>query len=89
MTAFNQIFTKREELFSTFDLIKDTLFCTDKLTEKQAELENEIIIVAKLLEDLIRENMSRVQDQVEYSRKRQAGEECHDLRFLVVKMSRL
>ena len=72
MIAFNQIFTEREELFSTFDMIKDTLFCTDKLTAKQAELENEIIIVTKMLEDLIRENMSRVQDQDEYSRKRQA-----------------
>ena len=78
MVAFNQIFTKREELFSTFDLIKDTLFCTDMLTAKQAELENEILIVTKMLEDLIHENMSRVQDQVEYSRKRQALVDRHD-----------
>ncbi|MBR1383862.1 MAG: recombinase family protein [Ruminococcus sp.] len=78
MIAFNQIFTERDELFSTFDMIKDTLFCTEKLTAKQAELENEILIVTKLLEDLIRKNMSRVQDQDEYSRKRQALVDRHD-----------
>jgi hypothetical protein len=72
MIAFNQIFTERDELFSTFDMIKDTLFCTDKLTAKQTELGNEILIVTKMLEDLIQENMSRVQDQDEYSSKRQA-----------------
>lgn len=78
MIAFNQIFAEREELFSTFEMIKDTLFCTEKLTAKQSELEEEIMIVTKMLEELIRENMSRVQDQDEYNCKRQALVERHD-----------
>lgn len=78
MIAFNQIFAEREELFSTFEMIKDTLFCTEKLTAKQSELEEEIMIVTKMLEELIRENMSRVQDQDEYNCKRQVLVERHD-----------
>ncbi len=71
MTAFNQIFTERDELFDEFDRIGQRLFNTDKLTAQQKELQTEIVLITGMLEQLIAENARRVQDQTEYNEKRQ------------------
>ena len=78
LIAFNQIFTERDELFSTFDKIKDELFNTDILESKQKELETELSVINGMVEQMILENTRRVQDQDEYNRKRIALVERYD-----------
>lgn len=71
MAAFNQIFIERDELFDEFDKIGERLFRTDKLTAQQKELQTEVSLITRMLEQLIAENARRVQDQNEYNEKRQ------------------
>ncbi len=71
MAAFNRIFTERDELFDEFDKIGERLFNTDKLTAPQKELQSEVSLITRMLEQLIAENARRVQDQTEYNEKRQ------------------
>ena len=78
LTTFNIIFTERDEVFATFERIKDDLYNTDKLTAQQQELQSEMTMLSTALEQMIMENAKKAQDQDEYNRKRQILVERYD-----------
>ncbi len=67
--ATNKLLEDKEEIFSNFEILKTTAFNTDDLENKKAELQNELEIVADLIQDIINENAHTALDQDEYQRK--------------------
>ena len=52
-------------------MMKEKLFATTALEEKRKELENELHVTAKLVDDCIKENARIAQDQTEYEERYQ------------------
>ena len=50
-------------------MMKEKLFATAALEEKRKELENELRVTAKLVDDCIKENARIAQDQTEYEER--------------------
>ena len=53
-------------------MMKEKLFATTALEEKRKELENELNVTAKLVDDCIKENARIAQDQTEYEERYQS-----------------
>ena len=56
LTAVNQLLSERDEILANYDVIKETLFDTAKLTAEYAELQNEIAVVSELIQKCVDEN---------------------------------
>ena len=67
--AANILIGNKEEIIGTYETIKENLFSTETLETKQAKLENELNITAKLVQDCINENARIAQDQKEYEKR--------------------
>ena len=67
--AANILIGNKEEIIATYETIKDRLFSTDELKTEQTELENELNVTAKLVQDCINENARIAQDQTEYEKR--------------------
>ncbi|MBR1383366.1 MAG: recombinase family protein [Ruminococcus sp.] len=72
LNAFNAIFTERDEVFNSFEMIKNELYDVTVLTSQQEALQAELNEINNAVEQMIAENARKVQDQDEYNRKRTA-----------------
>jgi DNA invertase Pin-like site-specific DNA recombinase len=67
--AANQLVDHKVEILSNFKAIKVTLFSTEQLEREQLELEQEVNVVAGLMQDCINENARVALDQAEYEKR--------------------
>ncbi|NTW72589.1 MAG: hypothetical protein HGA49_10175 [Eubacteriaceae bacterium] len=65
----NQLLVEKDEILANFEFIKSTLYDTLALETHQAELQNEMEIVAEMIQQIIYENAHVALDQAEYQRK--------------------
>ena len=70
--AVNILIADKTEILATYEVMKEKLFSTTALDEERRDLENELNITAKLVEDCIRENARIAQDQTEYEERYQS-----------------
>ena len=70
--AANLLIDNKIEIIATYEMMKEKLFSTTALDEERRDLENELNITAKLVEDCIRENARIAQDQTEYEERYQS-----------------
>ena len=63
------LIAKKSEIISAYEMMKEKLFATTALEEKRKELENELRVTAKLVDDCIKENARIAQDQTEYEER--------------------
>ena len=70
--AANLLIADKTEIISTYETMKEKLFSTTALNEERRNLENELNVTAKLVEDCIRENARIAQDQTEYEARYQS-----------------
>ena len=69
--AVNLLIADKTEIIATYEVVKEKLFSTKALDEERRDLENELNVTAKLVEDCIRENARIAQDQREYEERYQ------------------
>ncbi|MFA6670664.1 MAG: recombinase family protein [Bacillota bacterium] len=69
ITAVNKLLSDREEILEIFELIKSTVFDTSDLEKEQAELQNELEVVAGMIQQAIGENAHFALDQGEYQER--------------------
>jgi len=67
--AANMLIAEKSEIIAAYEMMKEKLFATAALEEKRKELENELRVTAKLVEDCIKENARIAQDQTEYEER--------------------
>lgn len=67
--ALNIFCTEREEIVAAFEMIKDTAFRTDELDAEQRRLQEEMNVVADMVQRCIDENARIAQDQAEYEKR--------------------
>ena len=60
---------EREEILGNFELIKSTVFDTADLEKEQAQLQNELEVVAGIIQQAIDENAHFALDQGEYQER--------------------
>ena len=70
--AVNLLLTEKEEIISTYEMMRDKLFSTTALVEERRALENELNVTARLVEDCIKENARIAQDQTAYEERYQS-----------------
>ncbi len=78
ITAANQIIENKDEIIENFNIIKDTIFSTEKLESEKLELETEVNQVAGLIEECISENARVALDQTDYENRYTAFVERYD-----------
>lgn len=66
MKAANVLCTEKDEVIADFEAIKDTVFATAELEEEKAGLQEEMNVVAGLIQQCINENARVALDQEEY-----------------------
>jgi len=69
VAAMNKLLEDKEEIIDNFEFIKSTLYDTSALETQQEELQNEMEIVAEMIQQIIYENAHVALDQTEYQRK--------------------
>ena len=70
--AVNLLLAEKEEMISTYEMMRDKLFSTTTLLEERRALENELNVTARLVEDCIKENARIAQDQTAYEERYQS-----------------
>ena len=70
--AVNLLLAEKEEIISTYEMMRDKLFSTTALVEERRALENELNVTARLVEDCIKENARIAQDQTTYEERYQS-----------------
>lgn len=66
LKAANVLCTEKDEVIADFEAIKDTVFATAELEEEKAGLQEEMNVVAGLIQQCINENARVALDQEEY-----------------------
>ncbi len=69
LKAANAIFAEKEGVREDYDSIKDTLFGTEELESERLRLQEEMNVVAELIEQCVAENARVALDQTEYQKK--------------------
>ena len=69
MIAANRMLAGKNHLAADFDAIKEALFNTAVLQTECDELQNEMAIVAEMIEKCVDDNAHRRQDQSEYNHR--------------------
>lgn len=67
--ATNKLLADKDEIIANFEILESTTFNTDELENKKAELQNELEVVADLIQNIINENAHTALDQEEYQRR--------------------
>ena len=70
--AVNLLIAEKEEIISTYEMMREKLFSTTALVEERRALENELNVTARLVEDCIKENARIAQDQTAYEERYQS-----------------
>ena len=69
INAANKLLEEKDEIIDNFESIKNVLYDTCPLEAKQAELQNEMEIVSKLIQQCINENAKVALNQEEYQKR--------------------
>ena len=69
LKAANAIFEEKDGVREDYDSIKDTLFGTSELEAERLRLQEEMNVVAELIEQCVAENARVALDQTEYQKK--------------------
>lgn len=69
ISALNKLIACRNELFENFEMLKDIIFDTSALDTELAELQNEMIVVAEMMQKCVDENAHTEVNQEEYSKR--------------------
>ncbi|NBI87370.1 recombinase family protein, partial [Lachnospiraceae bacterium] len=69
LKAANAIFAEKDGVREDYDSIKDTLFNTSELEAERLRLQEEMNVVAELIEQCVAENARIALDQTEYQKK--------------------
>ncbi len=67
--ATNKLLEDKDDIIANFKVLEATAFNTEDLENKKVELQNELGIVADLIQDIINENAHTALDQDEYQRR--------------------
>ncbi len=67
--AINILTTEKDEIAANIHAIKGQLFDTGKLEAEQSRLQEELNVVAELIQQCVRENARVALDQTEYQKK--------------------
>ena len=67
--ATNKLLKDKDEIIADFKVLESTAFNTDELENKKSELQNELEVVADLIQNIINENAHTALDQEEYQRR--------------------
>jgi site-specific DNA recombinase len=67
--ATNKLLADKDEIIANFETMKATAFNTDELENRKVELQNELEVVADMIQNIINENAHTTLDQEEYHRK--------------------
>ncbi len=67
--AANILYTEKAEIITNFNAIKDRVFNTEALEKERAQLQEEMNVVAELIQQCISENARVALDQEEYQKK--------------------
>ena len=70
--AVNLLLAEKEEMISTYEMMREKLFSTTALVEERRALENELNVTARLVEECIKENARIAQDQTAYEERYQS-----------------
>jgi site-specific DNA recombinase len=69
VSAVNKLLAEKDEIISSFAVIKDKVFDTSALTAERDELQNEMLVVSELMQQCIYENAHIALDQTEYQKR--------------------
>lgn len=69
MKAANILLTEKDEIIENFNAIKDTLFDVQSLETERLQLQEELNVVAELIQQCIKENARIALDQKEYQKR--------------------
>ncbi len=69
VVAVNTVLDGRQQAISAFEAAKETIFNCDELESKAAAMQDELQIIAQMINSLIHENASTALNQVEYKRR--------------------
>lgn len=69
ISAVNKLLTDKEEILGNFELLKATVFDVTDLEKEQAELQNELEVVAEMIQKAISDNAHFAFDQEEYQKQ--------------------
>ena len=69
MKAVNILLTEKDEIIENFNAIKDTLYDVRLLETERSQLQEELNVVAELIQQYIKENARIALDQKEYQKK--------------------
>ncbi|HOQ38614.1 MAG TPA: zinc ribbon domain-containing protein, partial [Acetivibrio sp.] len=69
ISAVNKLLSDREEILGNFELIKSAVFDTADLEKEQTELQNELEVVAGMIQQAIDDNAHFALDQGEYQER--------------------
>lgn len=69
VTAVNKLLAEKDEIIANFESAKAALYDTESLETKQAELQNEMEVVAEMIQQCIYENARIALDQEEYQKR--------------------
>ncbi len=67
--AVNILLTEKDEIIENFNAIKDRLFDVRSLETEQSQLQQEVNVVAELIQQCISENARVALDQTEYQKQ--------------------
>lgn len=67
--ATNKLLEDKDEIIANFEVLETTAFNTEDSENKKATLQNELEVVADLIQNIINENAHTALDQEEYQRK--------------------
>ena len=67
--AVNILFTEKDEIIANFQAIKDTLYDTAVLETERTELQEELNVVAEMVQQCVSENAHKALDQTEYQKR--------------------
>ena len=69
VSAVNKLLSDKDEILGNFDLIKATVFDTTDLEKEQSQLQNELEVVAEMIQQAISENAHSALNQEEYQER--------------------
>src|SRR5690625_4315483 len=67
--ATNELLADKDDIIAKYEIMKSTAFNTEDIETQKIELQNEMEVVAKMIQDIINENAHTALDQEENQRK--------------------
>ncbi len=68
VSALNKLITCRDEVFNNFEIVKDIIFDTSALDKELKELQNEMVVLAEMIQKCVDENAHTKVNQEDYKK---------------------